>query len=101
MHIEADKLEKLVKSVLLAPSGSNQRPWEFVFVMTGAAGDVGNGKGPQFGAFEGRCLGNCAAGNPTEGHLDRGYYHSRYPCAAYCTFHWTWLLLGAYKEQDA
>lgn len=32
VHIEADKLEKLVKSVLLAPSGSNQRPWEFVFV---------------------------------------------------------------------
>ncbi len=31
-QIEADKIDKLVKSVLLAPSGSNQKPWEFVFV---------------------------------------------------------------------
>lgn len=30
--LEEEKIDKLVKSVLLAPSGGNRRSWEFVFV---------------------------------------------------------------------
>lgn len=30
--LEKDKLDSLVKAMLLSPSGSNQRPWEFVLV---------------------------------------------------------------------
>ncbi|MDD2574251.1 MAG: nitroreductase family protein [Bacillota bacterium] len=32
VELEADKLDNLVKALLLAPSASNQMPWEFVFV---------------------------------------------------------------------
>lgn len=32
VELEADKLDDLVKALLLAPSGSNKRPWEFVLV---------------------------------------------------------------------
>ena len=30
--LEGDKLDNLVKALLLSPSGSNQRPWEFILV---------------------------------------------------------------------
>ncbi len=32
IEIETDKIEKLMKNMLIAPSASNQRPWEFIFV---------------------------------------------------------------------
>jgi len=31
-QLEKDQADKLIKSVLLAPSASNKKPWEFVFV---------------------------------------------------------------------
>jgi nitroreductase len=31
-EIEKEKIDNLVKAMLVSPSGSNQKPWEFVFV---------------------------------------------------------------------